>query len=252
MPQPNYADKCIKHIFKVLHDQFVNISHSEMKSFTGSCWFHLEKNFAKASQIRPEFGRKPQQASVEQDDEAKLRTLADPPCCPTESYDDLAVLVLYKFSRDLFNRGGDEVSLSLFFVFSILCFSISNLPFFLFPQMVEIRRIDLIHSVLETGLNTGCSQCELMGTNSDKSKKLSLGSKTSLRDKRGLHVIIEDRTDPIWSTHALLHRLITQHLPADYKLQIFLKKAPKAEISAVNIGTPAQACRILSRLVGLT
>jgi hypothetical protein len=103
--------------------------------------------------------------------------------------------------------------------------------FFLFPQMVEIRRTDLIHSVLETGLNTGCFQCELMGTNSDKTKKLSLGSKTSLRNESGLHVIIEDRTDPIWSAYALLHRLITQHLPADYKLQIFLKKAPKAEIS---------------------
>jgi hypothetical protein len=85
---------------KVLHDQFVHISHSEMKSFTGSYWFHLEKNFAKASQIQPEFGRKPQQASVEQD-EAKLRTLTDPPYRPTESYDDLAVLALCKFSRDL-------------------------------------------------------------------------------------------------------------------------------------------------------
>jgi hypothetical protein len=82
----------------------------------------LEKNFAKASQIRPDFGRKPQQASVEQDGEAKLRTLADPPCRPTESCDDLAVLVLCKFSRDLFNRGGDEVSLSLL-LRSLFCVS---------------------------------------------------------------------------------------------------------------------------------
>jgi hypothetical protein len=202
-------------MFKVLRDQFVHISHSEMKSFIGSHWFHSEKNFAKASQIRPEFGRKPQQASVEQDDEAKLRTLADPPCRPTESYDDLAALVLCKFSQDLFNRGGDEVSLSLLLCSLFYVSLFLTVPFFLFPQMVEIRRTDLIHSVLETGLNAGCSQHKLMGTNSDKTKKLSLGSKTSLCDESGLHVIIEDRTDPIWSTHALLHQLITQHLPAD-------------------------------------
>jgi hypothetical protein len=46
MPQPNYTDKRIKHIFKLLHDQFIYLTHAEMKSFTGSYWHHLEKNFA--------------------------------------------------------------------------------------------------------------------------------------------------------------------------------------------------------------
>jgi hypothetical protein len=75
---------------------------------------HLERNFAKASEMRPDFGHKPQQASAEQDDKTKLRTLAVPPSCrPTESCDDSAALGLHKFSWDLFNRGGDEVSPSL-------------------------------------------------------------------------------------------------------------------------------------------
>jgi len=115
MPQPNYTDKCIKHIFKVLHDQYIMISHQEMKSLPGSYWHHLEKNFATACQTRADFGRKPNQAAVEHEDEAKLRNKADPPYRPLESYDDLLTLVLYKFNRDLFNRGGDEVSASFVF-----------------------------------------------------------------------------------------------------------------------------------------
>ena len=267
MPQPNYTDKCIKHIFKVFHDQFVHIQHSEMKVFPGSYWFHLAKNFARAAESRPDFGRKPNQASVEHDDEMKLRNNSSPPYRPEENYDDLFALILYKFSRDLFNRGGDEVSalifvdcyasrfgwllcssfmflccVSIYFfvvsiairlvvVFCVLLFVADEICFSSLYQMVEVRAADLHHSVIEGGLNKGLSQYEMKGTNADKVMTLGLGSKTCLRDESGIHMITENPKDPIWSTYSLLRRLLTYHLPVGYKLQIFLKKAPKSEIS---------------------
>jgi hypothetical protein len=89
MPQPNYTDKCIKHIFKVLHDQCVYITHFDMNNFSGSCWFHLEMNFAKAAKTRPDFGRKPNQATVEHHNELKIRNDASPPYRTGKKYKDL-------------------------------------------------------------------------------------------------------------------------------------------------------------------
>jgi hypothetical protein len=80
-----------------------------MKNFSGSYWFHLEKNFAEAAKMRPDFGRNPNQATVEHHDEIKIRNDASPPYRTCENYEDLKDLVLYKFNRDLFNRGGEEV-----------------------------------------------------------------------------------------------------------------------------------------------
>jgi hypothetical protein len=97
--------------------------------------------------------------------------------------------------------------------------------------MVEIRNTDLVHSVIESGRNKGLHQYELMGQNADKMMKLSLGAKTSVRDETGLHIIIEDPEDKHLSTYALLHGMLTRHLPVDYKLQVFLKKIPGKEIA---------------------
>jgi hypothetical protein len=80
-----------------------------MKNFSGSYWFHLEKNFAEAAKMRPNFGRKPNQATVEHHDEVKIRNDASPPYRIDENYEDLKDLVLYEFNRDLFNRGGEKV-----------------------------------------------------------------------------------------------------------------------------------------------
>jgi hypothetical protein len=84
--------------------------------------------------------------------------------------------------------------------------------------MVEIRKTDLVHSVIESGQNKGLHQHKLMGRNADKTLKLGLGAKTSVRDETGLHVIIEDPDDEMFSTYALLHGLLTRYLPVDYKL----------------------------------
>jgi hypothetical protein len=63
--------------------------------------------------------------------------------------------------------------------------------------------------LIESGSHKGLRKYELLGTNADKSHKLSLGANTSLRDESGLHVIVEDPEDPVWSTFALLHQLLT-------------------------------------------
>jgi hypothetical protein len=97
--------------------------------------------------------------------------------------------------------------------------------------MVDIRMTDLVHSVIEFGQNKGLHQYKLMGRNADKTMKLSLGAKTSVCDETGLHVIIEDPDDKTLSTYALLHGLLTRHLPVDYKLQVLIKKAPRKEIA---------------------
>jgi hypothetical protein len=83
--------------------------HFDMKNFSGFYWFHLEKNFAEAAKMRPNFGHKPNQATVEHHNEYKICNDASPLYRTDEKYEDLKDLVLYKFNRDLFNRGGVEV-----------------------------------------------------------------------------------------------------------------------------------------------
>jgi integrase len=54
-----------------------------------------------------------------------------------------------------------------------------------------------------------------------------LGSKTSFKMDPLLYVIVEDPNDPVWSTFACLHRIVTKHLPLGYKGHIFCKRAPE-------------------------
>jgi integrase len=47
-----------------------------------------------------------------------------------------------------------------------------------------------------------------------------------------LYVIVEDPNDPVWSTFACLHRIVTKHLPPGYTHHIFCKRAPEKVLKA--------------------
>ena len=126
MYQPNYVEKCCQHIFKCLHNTGVTLNHADFNGMCGSYWAYFSKEFDKASVDRPKFGKLPMRASVEYDDEYKLRFKAEPPF-DLRNYNDLnKVLTLYKVTRDFTNRGGKEASFSLCFLllncFANLCF----------------------------------------------------------------------------------------------------------------------------------
>jgi hypothetical protein len=86
----------------------VMMNHSDFSDKGGRYWAYFSKEFDKAVADRPKFGKNPMRASVEHDDEQKLRFQADPPF-DLNDYADLRVLTLYKVTRDFTNRGGKEV-----------------------------------------------------------------------------------------------------------------------------------------------
>jgi hypothetical protein len=108
--QPNYTDKHCRQIFTCLHVAGVTINHSHFSNFIGSYWAFQKGKFAVAVAVRPDFGKNPFRAAVEYDDEIKMRTMAEPPYRLEEDFRDNFYVMTYKVSRDLLNRGGNEVS----------------------------------------------------------------------------------------------------------------------------------------------
>jgi hypothetical protein len=107
--QPNYTDKVVRQIFKCFHDCGIMLNHSDFKGFIGSYWSYFKGRFAIAVQLREDFGRNPFRATVEYDDEIKMRMNANPPLEVSTSFDDNLLVALYKVARDFMNRGGCEV-----------------------------------------------------------------------------------------------------------------------------------------------
>jgi hypothetical protein len=194
---PGYTDKVVRQIFKCykfrwlivlfcfplsyscffkMHDGGVMIDHQAFENFTGSYWSYFKGRFAIAVNIRSDFGRNPMRASVEYDDELKMRTMAQPPLAILTDYNDNFVVALYKTSRDNMNRGGHE--------------------------MTDLKRSDYKSYVIPRGVLAGRRCYEPLGTNADKVKKLGLGSNTSLREEEFLYAIVEDPNDSVWSTFA--------------------------------------------------
>jgi hypothetical protein len=183
-----------------VRDGGVMIAHQDFKNFTGSYWSYFKGHFAIAVHIRSDFGRNPMRASVEYDDEIKMRPCAEPALAILTSYDDNFHVALYKTSRDNMSRGGHE--------------------------MTELKHSDYKSYVISRGALTGRRCHEPLGTNADKVKKLGLGSNTSLREEEFLYAIVEDPNDPDWSTFACLDRHF-EYLPAGYQGHIGYLEHPK-------------------------
>jgi hypothetical protein len=187
-------------LFFKVRDGGVMIAHQDFKNFTDSYWSYFKGRFAIAVHIRSDFGRNPMRASVEYDDEIKMRTRAEPALAILTSYDDNFHVALYKTSRDNMSRCGHK--------------------------MTELKRSDYKSYVISRGVLAGRRCHEPLGTNADKVKKLGLGSNTSLREEEFLYAIVEDPNDPDWSTFACLDRHF-QHFPAGYQGHIWVSRAPK-------------------------
>ncbi len=69
------------------------IAHQDFKNFTGSYWSYFKGRFAIAVNIRSDFGRNPMRASVEYDDELKMRTMAQPPLAILTDYTTILLLL---------------------------------------------------------------------------------------------------------------------------------------------------------------
>jgi hypothetical protein len=109
------------------------------------------------------------------------------------------------------------------FVLGTFCFYYS----LVFGKIVDLKVSDFSFSTFPTGKLAGRWKYELLGTNADKMRKLALGSRTSFKVDPLLYVIVEDPNDPVWSTYACLHRIVTQHLPPGYTGHLFCKRAPE-------------------------
>jgi hypothetical protein len=194
-----FSDRFSRSFFTV-HDGGVMIAHQDFKNFTGSYWSYYKGRFAIAVNIRSDFGRNPMRASVEYDDEIKMRTMAEPALAILTNYDDNFVVALYKTSRDNMNRGGHE--------------------------MTELKRSNYKSYTIPRGVLAGRRCYEPLGTNADKVKKLGLGSNTSLREEEFLYAIVEDPNDPVWSTFACLDRHF-QQFPDGHQGHIWVSRAPE-------------------------
>jgi hypothetical protein len=63
------------------------------------------------------FGRRPQKATVEHDDQWKIRNAATPPMDPINIYWDLMAMVMYGVGTDLKSRNGEVSCFLLFYYF---------------------------------------------------------------------------------------------------------------------------------------
>lgn len=98
--QPNVWSLKLKHIFRTLKESGIYYQQADFKSYPGSYSAVAKALMAEVQAVRPDLGRLPFQASVECDDDRKLRECADPPYRPFHDPNDLLELTLYKVNRD--------------------------------------------------------------------------------------------------------------------------------------------------------
>ncbi|KAL7580102.1 hypothetical protein ACA910_012863 [Epithemia clementina (nom. ined.)] len=66
----------------------------------GSYHAYLKNRWGQIVEVRPDFGRRPNQAAVWMDNEDEMRYNAKPLFWPFEDYSDLLSMLYYKVERD--------------------------------------------------------------------------------------------------------------------------------------------------------
>jgi len=123
--QPNTMTLYIRMVFKVLWDCCVEIQNQDLKSCRNSYHIYLTNVWARAAEIDADFGRRPNRATVEHDDQYKMRNCASPPLDPINSYDDLLMMTMYAVGNDLKLRIGEVRFFLSFFFHSPLTIDLS-------------------------------------------------------------------------------------------------------------------------------
>eukprot|EP00980_Cylindrotheca_fusiformis_P022931 scaffold9944_cov93-Cylindrotheca_fusiformis.AAC.1 len=196
--QPSTTHKGIKQIFTQLKRSNINYDLSDFKQRAGTFANQYMKLFDEVAATDSTFARKPMQATTQLDDEERIRKNGK---YNVNEYDDNMLLAMYRSGQGFVLRGGDE--------------------------LVNLKVSDLKHYKIRDGPSKGLYCYQKLGNNNDKTHKLELTSgKTSFRSEDDMMcIIVEDRTDPIHSAYATLHRHL-KHFPPDYQGHIFVKRAP--------------------------
>ena len=202
--EPNSTRKFYIQLFTVLKQYGCEFEHKDFATVAGTYQQYFKKKFEMVVAARPQFGKTPNRASVDHDDEEKMRHNAKPPM-DFNKYEDLLVVMMYKVGREFARRGGKEIT--------------------------NLRMADFYHYQITGGRLKGHNCWDLKGTHDDKMHKLGLGNNNStVREDLFLQVIVEDKNDIEWSTYALFTRMINKHFPPGYQGHIFLHKAPQKVI----------------------
>lgn len=99
--QPNTMQTKLKHIFRLLKESGISYEQRDFKSYPSAYKAVFKTIFDEAQRIRPEYGRKPFQASVEFNDDWKIRSMADPVFRPWDVPRDALLLAFYFTNRDI-------------------------------------------------------------------------------------------------------------------------------------------------------
>ena len=115
--QPGSCLTMIRKVFKTLWDCCIRIQNKDLKSCKDSYHDYLVRVWSYMADKESDFGRRPMKATVEHDDQWKIRNSAKPPMDPEGNYRDLMMMLLYAVGSDLKCRNGEVSLIVLFFCF---------------------------------------------------------------------------------------------------------------------------------------
>jgi hypothetical protein len=105
--QPGSVVNYLCKVFKTLWDCCIRIQNQDLKNCKNSYNGYLEKVWAHMNKKDATFGRRPNKATVEHDDQWKIRNAATPPMDPDKNYMDLLSMCMYGVGTDLKCRNGE-------------------------------------------------------------------------------------------------------------------------------------------------
>lgn len=218
--QPNTFDTTLKILFRFFKQSGVCIEQSNLRGMPGSFHAVLKELYARTQIARPEdYGRLPNKASSEPNDEYKLRNCANPPLRPFENPLDLVELTLYKTGRDITLREKEVRLEAVAQSCSVAYYSRRTLCL----QLNNVRKTDWEEGIVPDGILKGRPFLSYKGSAEDRTLKLSTKN-TAIREDNGLQRIVEDPDDP-YSTYKLIKYLWKHHLPEGWTGFMFLRPA---------------------------
>jgi hypothetical protein len=265
--QPSTLSTMHKQLFADFNREGITIKLSNFKTFHGSFQAYWKGSFLATAQLRPDYGRLPNQAPVDQDEDFKLRNNAKPPWDFTQ-YNDLICVFVWQLLTTFMLRGCQEVR--IFVAVDCCVFEFTDPLFYhflLFSQPTSLRFTDFDLYVKTHGPNAGKKCLSLKGLSTDKTHKLSLSNNT-LRDETGFHDIVENILDKFCPVSLYIE--FQRHFPPNWCGTFLRRPVPAKELKKlkpdasgfVSIADladkgkmgknyPTQVCQSVAKRIGL-
>lgn len=197
--QPNVVAVTHRMIFSYFTEQSVIYGIADFKSAPGQFMAFWKYKFAEAAELRSDFGKRPNRAAREVDEEFKIRNQADPPYFPFSNVDDLLALVMHSVQSHWLYRGSEE------------------------PHGLLAGHVT--RGTYKDGEFKGLRWVCIGATNAEKGQTLTLSKSSLPEDEDSFRVRVENPVKDPFDPVPLIWHYIDTHLPPDHKGKFFLHAA---------------------------